>query len=93
MVKAKKLLLFSALALGIAIPAQAQAQQGAANSRRTDSGCIRLEKAISYMFSLISGNDDKCRAAPRGEALSSRSQRGKAINDVRVVQASVGQIN
>ena len=93
MVSAKKLLLFSALALSVAIPSQAQAQQGAANNRRADSGCIRLEKALSYMVSLISGNDDKCRAAPRGEALSSRSQRGKAVNDVRVVQASVGQIN
>ncbi len=93
MVQATRLLVIGAAALSLVAAPMAQAQQNSANSRRADSGCIRLEQALSYMMSKVSGNGDWCRVRPREDAISSRSERVKGANSVRVAQNGTERIN
>lgn len=92
MVRAIKLLVISAAALGAIAGSAAQAQQGGANSRRVDSSCIRIEQAVSWIMAKVRGDGDWCKARPREESLSSRSRHGKDLNDVRVANSSNEQI-
>lgn len=93
MVRATKLLVIGAAVLVQVAAPMAQAQQNGANSRRSDSSCIRLEQALSWMMSKVSSNGDWCRVRPREDALSSRSERVKGSNSVRVAQNNAEQIN
>ena len=93
MVRAKNLLVFSAIALSLALPTTAQAQQGGANSGRADSGCIRVVKALSWIAALISGNDDQCKTSRTEDSLSSRSEHGRGANSNRATASGSRQVS
>ena len=93
MVRATKLLVISAAALSLAAAPAAQAQQNGSNNRRSDSGCIRIVKALSWIASQISGNDDTCKVRRSDDSLSSRSEHGKTANSTRVTSSGSEQIH
>ena len=93
MIRARKLLVIGAAALSLAAGPAAQAQQGGANNRRSDSGCIRIVKALSWIASQISGNDDTCKVRRSEDSLSSRSEHGKSANSSRVSSSGSEQIH